>query len=862
MRRRMWWPAAALGAVLAATPVAGGYGVHTAIASTVAPAAATQGTFPPGLYVSDPTCAGAVADGTPSRPYCTIAAAAAVVQPGQTVYVEPGAYLNTLTISVSGTAEAPIVFQAVDAPASPFVGAGRLVVSGASHVVLRGFAWTDPGSGLSTVEIDNSTDVTVDGGAVISNDALAPALAVAGTAHDVTITRNAIEAGRGNAVAVQAGATGVVVGSNVVTASTSNTTAIQVSGSAGASVTGNTIIDFCADGISLDSGSSGAAVENNILETSRGGMTSHTACTQPTTATAISVAADSVSATVADYNLIDPVGGVPLYSWGGTAYSDLADFRTASGQGAHDIVAAPQLHQVTHAGHTAWAPVPGSPAEDSADLNARGQTQTDLFDNYRADDPETDNTGTGVGYADRGATEFVGWASLGNTGIHRISGTLRGASLSVIQNSTWTSTGLWGHVAYHPSDFPFWIITRDTTLDWTFSHGGSNCILYWQSADEWLNGAHSGYCLMLSSLYHPLPPTRVLDTRAAVGVPTRTPIAAHHWAILPISLPGAPADVAAVVLNVTVTSATAPGWLAVTQYPQPDPETSSLNFVAGQTVAGLVVVTAVAGQVVFNNGSSGTVHVVADLAGYFGGTGDGFAATSPVRVLDTRTGTGQSGVVAPLAGRGVLTLDFGGEVPSGTTAVALNLTETGATAAGYLTAYPAGSARPTASNLNFTAGSTVANQVVVAVNDGKVQIYNGSPGAASVVADLDGYFGGGATDQFLPLGPSRQLDTRLSAPLGPSGSTVLIPQKDLGCQCTPTAVIYTVTAVNATRAGYLTAYPDGTLRPLASTVNFAAHQVVPNLAIVGAGPGVRIVNGGPGTVDVVVDESGYFLAAP
>ena len=52
---------------------------------------------------------------------------------------------------------------------------------------------------------------------------------------------------------------------------------------------------------------------------------------------------------------------------------------------------------------------------------------------------------------------------------------------------------------------------------------------------------------------------------------------------------------------------------------------------------------------------------------------------------------------------------FGG-VPAAddVSAVVLTLTTTGATAGGYLTAYPHGTARPATSNLNFSRGQTIA----------------------------------------------------------------------------------------------------------------------------------------------------------
>jgi hypothetical protein len=47
-----------------------------------------------------------------------------------------------------------------------------------------------------------------------------------------------------------------------------------------------------------------------------------------------------------------------------------------------------------------------------------------------------------------------------------------------------------------------------------------------------------------------------------------------------------------------------------------------------------------------------------------------------------------------------------------------------------------------------------------------------------------------------------------------------------------------------------------------SNLNFAIHQTVPNLAIVPVGPdgAIRLHNGSGGTVQLIVDVSGYYLA--
>ena len=77
-------------------------------------------------------------------------------------------------------------------------------------------------------------------------------------------------------------------------------------------------------------------------------------------------------------------------------------------------------------------------------------------------------------------------------------------------------------------------------------------------------------------------------------------------------------------------------------------------------------------------------------------------------------------------------------------AVVVNLTVTDASAEGFLTAFPTGVNRPDASNVNFQAGQTVPNLVVVPLGlDGKILLYNGSGAAADAVVDVVGYLRAG-----------------------------------------------------------------------------------------------------------------------
>ena len=89
---------------------------------------------------------------------------------------------------------------------------------------------------------------------------------------------------------------------------------------------------------------------------------------------------------------------------------------------------------------------------------------------------------------------------------------------------------------------------------------------------------------------------------------------------------------------------------------------------------------------------------------------------APARICDTRAmGTPTPCASKTLAAGGTLKVQVTGNggVPAGATAVVANVTATGATAQSFLTAYPDGTTRPLASNLNFSAGQTVPNLVTV-----------------------------------------------------------------------------------------------------------------------------------------------------
>jgi hypothetical protein len=251
-------------------------------------------------------------------------------------------------------------------------------------------------------------------------------------------------------------------------------------------------------------------------------------------------------------------------------------------------------------------------------------------------------------------------------------------------------------------------------------------------------------------------------------------------------------------------------------------------------------------------------------------SGGRYIPMAPVRILDTRYGVGAPVGILP-AGT-ILNLTVAGRagIPaSGATAVVLNVTITGPSADGYLIVWPAGGPAPLASNLNFVAGQTVANLVQVGVGaGGQVSIYTST--TLHVIADAEGWFNAvpaGPDGRFNPLVPGRLLDTRTgfggSSTLGPTG---ILSLAILGRASVPTsgvsAVVLNLTVTNPTAFGYITAWPHGLTRPLASNLNFRPGQTVANRAMVALGQGGLIdLGNGLGSVDLVVDISGWFTDA-
>ncbi len=386
------------------------------------------------------------------------------------------------------------------------------------------------------------------------------------------------------------------------------------------------------------------------------------------------------------------------------------------------------------------------------------------------------------------------------------------------------------------------------------------------------------------STYRPLTPVRVLDTRSGIGAAAGALGPKGTIDVKVAGVAGVPASgVTAVALNVTAANASGPlSFLTVWPKGATRPLASNLNFSAGVSVPNLVMARVGADGSVSLHNEIGTVDVVADIQGWYteaiAAAGSSFVPVNPARILDTRDGTGAGGTVAPVGPGGVLQLGVtgvGGVPANGVTAVVLNMTVARATGPeSYLTVWPAGGARPAASNLNFSAGPASTNLVVAQVGaDGRVSVYN-NLGSTDVIADVEGWFAAPTSpptgSTYFGINPSRILDTRdgtgtggAAGPLGPNG-TIELTVAGAGGVPEPgvTSVVLNVTVTDSSGPeSYLTLFPSGTARPVASNLNFVAGETVPNLVVVRVQDGKVSLFNNLGSTHVIADVQGWYSGA-
>ena len=374
--------------------------------------------------------------------------------------------------------------------------------------------------------------------------------------------------------------------------------------------------------------------------------------------------------------------------------------------------------------------------------------------------------------------------------------------------------------------------------------------------------------------YHPLTPSRILDSRGANGGWNGKVAAGNPRDLQVTGRPGSniPANASAVVMNVTATDSNVGSFLKVWPAYAAEPNVSNLNFNAGDTIPNLVTVKLGVGGMVQMGTSVGSAHVIADVVGYFdngSGPGDRFTGIDPARLLDSRGNNGGwNGAKLTSGTTRDLTVRPTGAVPAGATAIIANVTVVGATQESFLRVWPSGEAEPGVSNLNFKAEQIIPNLVMVKIGtNGKISFSNAA-GATHVVVDVVGYFNPSTGSKFFAVDPTRILDSRvakgLSGPWSPGQTRDLTVAGAPGTNVPDAAdgVIANVTVTDGTAQSLITVFPSGAGVPTASNLNFMAGQIVPNLVAVRIPANNKIsIYNDQGNVNVIADVVGYFAPA-
>ena len=246
-------------------------------------------------------------------------------------------------------------------------------------------------------------------------------------------------------------------------------------------------------------------------------------------------------------------------------------------------------------------------------------------------------------------------------------------------------------------------------------------------------------------------PTRISDSRTpgspATGVAPGTSIS------LPLPS-GVAADATAIAINVTTVGGLRTGFFSARPA---GPETATTSFMnpdgTGRPRAASVIVPVSPAGFVITTTTGG--HVIVDVVGWFTGpsasdSANGlFVPTAPTRLVDSRANAPR------LWPNGTRELD----VDFNAAAIASNVTIDRTDASGFVTAYPAGTALPTASTINaFGVNDTVANFAITPISNRGSAYF--SDGGTDLIVDVTGYFTGTPMTATLPVPPNVQPPAR------------------------------------------------------------------------------------------------------
>ena len=266
----------------------------------------------------------------------------------------------------------------------------------------------------------------------------------------------------------------------------------------------------------------------------------------------------------------------------------------------------------------------------------------------------------------------------------------------------------------------------------------------------------------------PIRPLRVIDTRRN----TTTPDAGSTVSVLlPESFPD---DTAAVAANITIVSSTGPGYVSVFPSGASPPNSSILNVdAADQTRAADVIVKVANREMkVFTSVSA---NIIVDITGWFTGpsaqsSDSGLLITDRGhRILDTRA----SGIIHD---EGTIAVPVEG-APTSSAAVFANVTMIDNADTGWVSVYPADTARPDTSTVNGSENiGATANSSITPLSIHGLFVY--SSVRTHVAIDILGWFTGQPTptdrEVSIPRNEPRSLPDIPNCDRYPTGRAAII----------------------------------------------------------------------------------------
>lgn len=346
-----------------------------------------------------------------------------------------------------------------------------------------------------------------------------------------------------------------------------------------------------------------------------------------------------------------------------------------------------------------------------------------------------------------------------------------------------------------------------------------------------------------------LAPKRVLDTRDPTLGGASGKLGAGRTVSIDVGKI-VPTDAEAAVLSVTATSSCMAGYLTVFACGA-HPPTSNINYELNRTTAGLAITPMTSGMACIF--SSAATDVVVDVMGAFTPGGDRFHPMTPTRWIDTRGAAVQLPQITGLRAAPAETqLAMRGQagIPSGATAVWLNLTIVDPSSSTVLTAYPGPcGSPPLSSNVNARPQHSTATSVLVGLGpDGSVCVLTYS-GNSHVVVDVAGWFGPGPDGlAYRPAAPARLLDTRLN------GGKPINTETPLHVDAVS---VLNVVAVDSGAPGYVTVRPCGSAL-ISSLINTTPAEDTANLTAVGGDASSNVCVRSSILSHLVVDQVATF----